>query len=658
MLRKTIKKMMALGTGATMVGATLLSATAAADLANYPAPFVKDGAFNAFLVVGDQAEVNDVIGSIDIATSMQYSAKVQKSVATGAGTSVTMTGDSKKIEEATNNFEFSEAVNSITSSVTGADLAALEDGSISNEYGTFKYTQVLGLPTATIVYAKDSSNSADVHDDETPEAYLKLLQSPQAAYNYTISFTPALKSDHDAAGSSFLNDLRGKKITLLGKEYSILRADHSATNSVSLTFMAGSVSDTLDEGETKTYTLNGKDYEVKLDYVGSSDCKFTVEGEVTDPALAETETYRLADGTEIGVVDIMAQEFAGGVRRVQFDLGADKIVLADTSTQTEGVGGAVTIGSEDSSSVKVDIITSADGGTAAGADVKISSIKVWYEPSEDLYVGAGESAAAIADAVESESGVFFLNAFDYKYEGLTEDNPEEVKFVSDGANNYRLQFKNKAGVDYNEYILAMNSTAGWVDSDYNFRLGRWTGTALKALVIGEATEIRDEEFFLINKNKYSRIMQFKSITTGSNATDNEGVLKVKDVGSGKQFEVSYASLTGNLIVDGNTFQVSLSSEESNGTIQVDMNGDGDYGDTPATIYTSNEAYITLPDLATHNNGTGGGDTQMSTKTFSPPQFAITTPEDEDDQRNVVYVNFTANTDNEADITDVTGTATS
>ena len=54
-LRKTIGKILALGTGAVMVGATILSATAAADLKDYPSPFVKDGKFNAVLVVGDSA---------------------------------------------------------------------------------------------------------------------------------------------------------------------------------------------------------------------------------------------------------------------------------------------------------------------------------------------------------------------------------------------------------------------------------------------------------------------------------------------------------------------------------------------------------------------------------------------------------------------------
>ncbi len=44
-IKKAIKKIVALGAGATMVGATLLGAMAT-DLSNYPAPFVQDGSIN------------------------------------------------------------------------------------------------------------------------------------------------------------------------------------------------------------------------------------------------------------------------------------------------------------------------------------------------------------------------------------------------------------------------------------------------------------------------------------------------------------------------------------------------------------------------------------------------------------------------------------
>ena len=91
-LRKALKGIVALGTGATMVGATVLSALAAANLANYPAPFVSGGQFDALIVVGANAKTDDVLGSIDIATSLQAANTVTKALP-GSATSVTVEGD-------------------------------------------------------------------------------------------------------------------------------------------------------------------------------------------------------------------------------------------------------------------------------------------------------------------------------------------------------------------------------------------------------------------------------------------------------------------------------------------------------------------------------------------------------------------------------------
>src|SRR3989338_10545672 len=363
-ISKTIKKIAALGTGLSMVGATMLSAMAAADLATYPAPFVKDGVFDALIVVGESAATQDVLGAIDIATSLQYSSKTTSSVATGTAATISLSGENKKIEKSSNKLEINETASGITSSVTKSDLAtALADGSINNEHGTFDYTQTLYLPTlGRIEYTVDPDD-----DDNVAKPYF-LIPSGATVYRYKITFTPALKSDHSTASpGNFLEDIRNKKINLLGQEYTILKANHPAGNQTTLTLMGGAVSDILEEGASKTYTIGGKDYDVSLDFVSTSETKFTVNGEATN-ALQEGDTFTLADDTELGVisqcegisftladdtelgvVDILAQEFAGGLRKVDFSLGANKIKIDDSNTGNQTWGATVTIGKEDMS---------------------------------------------------------------------------------------------------------------------------------------------------------------------------------------------------------------------------------------------------------------------------------------------------------------------
>ncbi|NQV09377.1 hypothetical protein HQ529_06005, partial [Candidatus Woesearchaeota archaeon] len=339
----------------------------------------------------------------------------------------------------------------------------------------------------------------------------------------------------------------------------------------------------------------------------------------------ETETYRLADGVEVGVNTILVQNVAGEAQgdQVEFSLGADKIRLADTNTSATDTGCTVTIGVDSSSNVKCDIVTSSDAGTTAGDDVLISSFNVYYNSTDDLYVAAGESSSAVADAEEDESGVFFLDAFDFKFEGLSEDSPEEIKIRPSGTSNYKLSFTNKAGVAYNEFM--------WANVSGDISLGKKVGTGLRDLVINESEPVTKNEYFIVNKNKYSRILQYADINTA------DSIVKIKDLGSGSTHEVSYASNTGDLILDGNTYAVVLSDGTSaSSTITVDLDGDGTVENAAMQLlYTENEAYITL-------------------NITDEANFNVTTPEDEDNNRNSVKVNFEGNTDNELDIASVEG----
>ena len=86
-MKKAIKKIVALGMGATMLGATILSATAT-DLKDYPSPFVKGGKFSGMLVVGDNAAAEDVVGVSDIAVSLQAASSIKAGTGTGSTTTV------------------------------------------------------------------------------------------------------------------------------------------------------------------------------------------------------------------------------------------------------------------------------------------------------------------------------------------------------------------------------------------------------------------------------------------------------------------------------------------------------------------------------------------------------------------------------------------
>jgi hypothetical protein len=576
-LRKAIKKIVALGTGMTMVGATLLGAMAA-DLKDYPSPLVKDGVFDGSIVVGDSAASSDVVGAIDIATSLQYSSTTTTTVSTKGTTQVTLSGDSKKISESTNVLELNETLTNVKTGVTGTDLKALAGGEITNEHGTFSYSQDISLGNGIYtVFAIDPDD-----DTNTPAEYLKVDSTlDPEVYTYKLAFSPAIKTDHSTAAADNLEDIEDKKITILGKEYTIISTTHPKAGSISLTLMGGAVQDTMQEYETKTYTINGVDYEVEVVAIGGTTTTaiLKINGEVTN-RLAEGETYKLKDGTEVGVKTLLENEGteAGGYDIVELYLGANKIKITDTDTNSSNWGGTLQIGSDTINNIEAEILKGSDAGISHGDDVTISSIKLRYNATEDLYVPKDGGMAEVAKTKEDEE-VFIEGGFDIEFKGLEVGSTEEIKLKPSGNNNYILTFKNKNGYEYNVPAVAYDTST--------LKFGKYSGGNMRDLVVNESEAIDKNDYFSVNKNKYSHVLQFKSIN------QNDKIVKLKDIGSGDTIEVTYTGAvtagTGTLNLDGNQYKVNTSSATS---IYVDLNGDATIATTGDTV-TGGELFTEL-----------------------------------------------------------------
>ena len=202
--------------------------------------------------------------------------------------------DKKKIGNEYNFLELGEAINATGQTIFSSnDLNALSNETFQNSLGTFTYTQKLELPSAKVVFEEDTDQSND------PSLYLK-FDANKPAYTYTLQFTPPIES---GIINQTLKDLQGHNLQLFDKTFQIISAKNES-NKLSLNLLQTELVDILQEGSTKTYTHNGKDYQVTASYISSSEARFTINGETTDK-LSEGETYTLVDGTRIGVFDII-----------------------------------------------------------------------------------------------------------------------------------------------------------------------------------------------------------------------------------------------------------------------------------------------------------------------------------------------------------------
>ncbi len=590
-LMKTVKKIMALSTGAVMVGATVLSASAAADLANYPAPFVKDGKFNGLIVLGDSANTADTLGAIDIAQSLQFAARVKKSVQSTAAASVSVSGEAWRVGTSAKKLEFSESLGSgagsarqetirnITTFVTDDELPTLlADGTFRNSKGDFDYHQYIyfdNINTQTTTAAASlSAIYAEDPDTDVTGDYFYIKNSDRVA-RYSLEFTASAESDiTTSAGSAstsgtYLWSMEGKEINMLGKTYSIVKARRTSASpgiSVELTLMGGAKADTLAEGESKTYTVGGKDYDVTLDFVGSTTAKFTVNSELTD-SLNEGDTFTLSDKSMIGVKDILVQDFAGGVRSVEFYVGANKIFLKDTNVQSVGSGSqSLEVGTEKIDDTKVVITGSTDNTT-----FKIDSIQLNITADDDVYVPAGGKLSA-----QMEEPGALLSAWDIEYQGLETVATEKIKISRSGSNQYDLVFTNGDG---NEVSVPLAYTSG----GSNLTLGDNTN----ALVITENTSIARNDYFIVTDasqqqgDRRTYAVRYKG---ASAFADSSPVVKFQILGDSTTKEETLSDggalpLTSTadavLKLGGATYNIwNSSGNTADFGIMVDLNGNG------------------------------------------------------------------------------------
>lgn len=582
-VKQAIRKIVALGTGITMVGATLFGATAA-DLAEYPEPlFIQNGVFNGIIVVGDSAAASDVVGSVDIATALQFSSKIEQKIEGAVGTTQLM-GDVVKIGDASDLLEINEPIGDVKETITEFDLEALRGGIISTDEGTTDYNQYLRFSDTDVVTGFNSSGVVVFEQDEDDEVgdFLRFNEN-EPVFEYELEFEEGLES---TVINNELDDIEDEIITLLGEEFSIVDTDiDMAAHELTVELIGGAILDTLEEGETKTYTFNGKEYEVNVlivcDTCGNEGTvKFRINGFVTDQ-LGDGDTDILSDGTEIGIREIMpneAEEISGG-DLVEFYLGANEIELTDKEYIDDNFEAGVEINSENIEDADVMIKATNKSDTK----VSIDTIKYRLEadsPKGNVYIKPGQGLREYLDEPE---GMLNPN-WDIRYEGLTDTGVSIIKFDAKGDDSYDLRFTNKEGIDYN---------IPWVDNSndegFGFNFGDddnklvWVEPRVTTPAAnGNHYNIREGDYFVVtddnDETAITRILSYESVDY-----DN-GILTFTDEGVGNR-EITFTKNgtghgRGKLVVGGNTFLVNVNNNTyatGKYNISIDLNNDGVIG---------------------------------------------------------------------------------
>ncbi len=553
---------------------------------------------------------------------------------------ISIEGDYWKVGTSTKKLELSEdlttgginreILSNITTFIQKGDLKVLDSGSVTNNKATSPYNQYMyllgpmtqkNMDSGYVLYTESS-------DDDTSADFL-FFKSGREIGRYLLEFTTAFESDVDDSNGVasptglFLTDYEDVDIKMLGKTYTIVTAKRTSTvgNNVVLTLMSGVAKDTLLEKQTKTYTIGGKDYEVTLNFVDSDDAQFTVNGQTTRK-MKEDDTDKLADGTTVGVTDVLYQDYAGGIHSATFFIGAEKIELKDTNIKDI----------ESSNALKVDDNTIDDAqviieGSDNNITFKINRIHVNMTADDDYYVASGSK---LSNAIKQEGGstaepeVLFTQNWDFEYKGLSQEVTEKVKIITSGSDQYNLEF---IGGDGNKVSVPIAKAPNGSSLVFGDQQGR-------AFINKENKTISKDDYFVLSDSSELRkrgekptfVLQYKG---ADKVTNDNPVLKFKNLGSGNTIEQTYSAapfmtLSGpngdvgelaTLKVGGSDFKIynSTSIKSNDFGILIDLNADGlvtsvgginpQYKTEPVVITTKNGMEINI----TNESGTIGND---------------------------------------------------
>lgn len=339
MKKFNFKKISAFGASLLMAGMTAGIAAAA----NYPAPFVEDGAADVAIVYGTGAGVSslDMVQAGNIQTDLGAEMP-------STGTTTVQGGDSYKFEKTSTKFHLGDTITGVISSSLDEDElpSLLGDGKyIDNDNDEIDFTQKITMAASQLTMFEDNDYSED-----DPTVGFKIA-SGATVLTYQLAFSDAL----------LVTDMPTTDLPIMGKEYYVL-----SNTSTTITLLDSAVETLLAEGETTT--IDGKT--VSVDFITSASAvKLNVDGEVTT-SLSAGDTYKLSDGSYLGIKEVLYSSKEGTVSKVEFSIGSGKLKLTDDDIEVQ-------INDETISGLESDFSLSGD---------TISWIELAWKADDDLFI--------------------------------------------------------------------------------------------------------------------------------------------------------------------------------------------------------------------------------------------------------------------------------
>ncbi|MEM7823731.1 MAG: hypothetical protein QW633_03765 [Candidatus Aenigmatarchaeota archaeon] len=494
------------------------------------------------VVVGDRAQVADVVGAIDLAFNLaQLSTKEVE--LKGVGGVATISGG-VSLDTADSKLYLGDNINSTRETLTGNDLDVLGSASTEDNNGVrYDYTQYLTVGGKQLQYAQP-----DVASGVKDPAYLIKLGTSVSSSAYLLKFWASFSKPFNATLAI------GKELKLFGKSFTI--SSETAGSRLVLFGLSGETE--VKAGEKATVTVGDKSYEVEVvGIIDSSKAVIKVNG--VSKEVTEGNTYDFA-GTSVYVKDVFYYKVPVETGYVVVSIGGERYVFEDGQPVRKGTAGN-----------EVDI-----QGTLVDLSTDVASLSTLA-----VYVDAYSASPAI-DYIK-EGSVWADPVFGVKvaYGGPSVGSTETVTVSPGGTTYYSLAFTDKYGKSGTIYWAYYDGT--------NEVLADSLGNAIHVLE-GESAKLN--EYLFATSSIFPHLLKVTSLNVVASPASCKATLR--DVLSGSEYKVDVAANTTTLIIDGISYDVACTDGDTNpDTISIKRNGANDIVVYPVleTKYGAKVAFV-------------------------------------------------------------------
>ncbi len=477
-----------------------------------------------------------------------------------------------KFQKQNDRLALNELLGGVVPVVGGNDMDMLRSGiAIQGNGRRVTYNQQL-------LFGQDTGSTGKVVFDKNRDLIVDdylWFDNNYKMFTYKLSFVNELVGIRNFDGK--INDTTGTTFSALGDTFYIAKAIENS-NTVNLKLTDGMNID-FDEGQTRTVTTGGVDYEITCVFVSQTSAKFIVNGEVTGE-LFEGDTDYLSSRIPITVLKVTEPNPPQGHARVAF--GKQVVVLVDVNFLDDQFYEGYSVNGDIIEEAMVQII-----GHKAGNQVFISSVS--YYLKANARVGADVFVPAdgfLSQQIDWPAGILG-GLWDIQYRAPDNVQSTPISLDPAGDDAYYLTFKNSVDRWYHvpfidtsgQFKYGDDSSSLWFQESQNY----------------QTPQVNENDKFVLTAAGDTSVLRFDSVDTY-----NQKVLFTDLAGGTKEASYQGSPWSGDLVIGGETFKFYVYGNEQEGyMLSMDLDGNGLIYGAEVNIVVKGGGKI---DLGTNGNG--------------------------------------------------------